>query len=72
MNLALLTRSILSKVTIFTKAIMHVVYPPQFSITIESNFSLVLQSSQEKLKTKVMKNLGVNKVHYGLGEKSEV
>ena len=46
---------------------MHVVYPPQFSITIESNFSLVLQSSQEKLKTKVMKNLGVDKVHYGLG-----
>ena len=55
----LLISSILSKLTIFTKAIMHVVYPPQFSITIESNFSLVLQSSQEKLKTMVMKNLGV-------------
>ena len=58
-NLALLIRSILSKVTIFTKAIMHVVYHPKFSITIVSNFSWVLQSYQEKLKTMVMKNLGV-------------
>ena len=30
--------------------------PPKFSIPIVSNFSSVLQSSQEKLKTMVMKN----------------
>ena len=30
---------------------MHLVYPPEFCITIVSNFSWVLQSSQEKSKT---------------------
>ena len=39
---------------IFTKTIMHLVYPPKFCITIVSIFSWVLQSSQEKSKTIVM------------------
>ena len=39
-------------------------------ITIVSNFSWVLQSSQEKLKTMVVQKFwGVNNVHYGLCEK---
>ena len=39
-------------------------------ITIVSNFSWVLQSSQEKLKTMVMQKFsGVNNMHYGLCEK---
>ena len=45
--------------------------PPKFCITIVSNFSWVLQSSQEKSKTMVFQNWGVNKVHYGLCENSE-
>ena len=58
--------------TLFTKTIMYLVYPSKFYITIVSSFSLVLQSFQEKSKTIVMQNFwGVNKVHYGLGEKSE-
>ena len=51
---------------------MHLVYPPKFCITVVSNFSWVLQSSQEKSKTMVMQHLGVNKVHYGLCENGEV
>ena len=42
----LLISSILSKLTIFNKVIMHVVNPPKFSITIVSKFSWVLQSSK--------------------------
>ena len=39
-------------------------------ITIVSNFSWVLQSSQEKLKTMVVQKFwGVNNVYYGLCEK---
>ena len=39
-------------------------------ITIVSNFSWILQSSQEKLKTMVVQKFwGVNNVHYGLCEK---
>ena len=37
---------------------MHFVYPQEFCITIVSNFSWVLQSSQEKSKTMVMQNFG--------------
>ena len=37
---------------------MHLVYPPEFCITIVSNFSWVLQSFQEKSKTMVKQNLG--------------
>ena len=33
---------------------MHLVYPPKVCITIVSNVSCVLQSSQEKLKTMVI------------------
>ena len=52
---------------------MHLVYPPEFCITIVSNFSWVLQSFQEKSKTMVKQNLGgVNKVHYGLCENGEL
>lgn len=54
--------------TTFTYIIMHLVYPPKFCITDVSNFSWVLQWSQEKSKTMLMQNLegggGVNKVHY--------
>ena len=45
----------------------HLVYPPEFCITIVSNYSWVLQSSQEKSKTMVMQSFGgLNTVHYGL------
>ena len=37
---------------------MHLVYPPEFCITIVSNFPWVLQSFQEKSKTMVTQNLG--------------
>ena len=54
---------------------MHLVNPLEFCITIISNFSTVLESSQEKSKTMVMQSLGggggVNKVHYGLCENGE-
>ena len=43
--------------TTFTYIIMHLVYPPQFCITDVSNFSWVLQWSQEKSKTMLMQNL---------------
>ena len=51
----------MTKFTIFTQTIMHIVYPPppttpKFRITIVSNFSWVIQSSQEK--TVVMLNFG--------------
>ena len=57
---------------------MYLVYPepppppptPKFCLIIFSNFSWLLQSSQERLKTMVMQNLGggggVNKVIYGV------
>ena len=45
----------------------HLVYPPEFCITIVPNYSWVLQSSQEKSKTMVMQSFGgLNTVHYGL------
>ena len=48
-------------------------YSSTFCIAIVSNFSWVLQSSQEKLKTMVRQNFGgVNKVHYGLYENGEL
>ena len=48
---------------------MQLVYAPEFCITIVSNLSWVLQSSQEISKTMVMQNFGgLNKVHYGLCE----
>lgn len=52
---------------------MHMILPPpNLNIIIVSNFYWVLQSSQEKSKTMVMKNFwGVDKVHYGLGENGE-
>ena len=37
---------------------MHLVYTPKLSRTIVSNFSWVLQSSQEKSREKVMRNFG--------------
>ena len=37
---------------------MDIVYPPEFCITIASNFSWVLQSFQEKSETMVKQNLG--------------
>ena len=52
--------------------------PPKILyIAIISNFFCVLQSSQEKSKTMVKPNFffwggGVKKMHYGLGEKSEI
>ena len=46
---------------------------PKFPITIVSNFSWVLQSSQEKLKTMVMQNIGgANKMQDGLCENREL
>ena len=54
---------------------MHLVYPPpQFCITVVSNFSWVLQlTSRKKSKTMVMQNFGgVNKVPYGLCETGEL
>ena len=46
---------------------MHLVYPTKFCITTVSNFTRVLQSSQEKSKTMVMQAFGgVNRVHYSL------
>ena len=39
-----------------TKKLCTLALPPKFSIPIVSNFSSVLQLSQEKLKTMVMKN----------------
>ena len=42
---------------------MHLVSPPNFAVTVVSNCSRVLQSFQEKSKTKAMQNFGINKVH---------
>ena len=39
-----------------TLSVMHFVYPKKFCISIIFNFSLDLQSSQEKLKTMLMQN----------------
>ena len=55
---------------------MHLVYPllplpKRNCITIVSNFSWILQSSQEKSNVMAMQNYGVNKVHYGLRENGE-
>ena len=52
--------------TIFTRTIMHLVYPAKFCITIVSSFSWVLESSLEKSKTMVINAnfWGVNKAHY--------
>ena len=44
--------------TIFTQTMMNLVYPPKFCITIVSNFSWVLQSSQNQSKTMVVQNFG--------------
>ena len=57
-------RKLNSQFAFFTYTIMHPVYPPKVCITVVSNFSWVLQSSQEKSKTIVMQHLsgvGVNK-----------
>ena len=58
---------------------MHLVYPSKFCITIVSNSSWVLQSSQEKSKTMVMQNFGggvggggVSKMHYRVSENGEL
>ena len=46
--------------------------PPNICIIAVSNFSGVLQSSQEKSKTMVIQNFGgVNTVHYGLCENGQ-
>ena len=50
----------------FTETIMHVVYLPKFCITVVSNFSWVLHSSQ-----RIGKIWGLNRVHCGLCENSE-
>ena len=56
---------------------MHLVYPPpplplKFCLTIVSNFSWVLQLSQEHSKTMVVQDFaGVNKVLCGLCENGE-
>ena len=44
---------------------------PKFCINVVFNFSRILQSSQEKSKTKAMQNFGINKVHYDLCENGE-
>ena len=58
---------------------MHLVYPSKFCITIVSNSSWVLQSSQEKSKTMVMQTFGggwggggVSKMHDRLCENGEL
>ena len=43
-------------------------FSPKFCINVVSNFSRILQSSQEKSRTKAMQNFGINKVHYDLCE----
>ena len=48
---------------------MHLVYPPEFCITVVSNFSWVLQSSQDEIQNNGFE--GVNKEQYGLGENGE-
>ena len=45
--------------TTFTHAIMHLVYPTKFYITIVLGFSWDDHNTQEKLETMVMQNLGV-------------
>ena len=48
---------------------MHLAYHPEFCITIVSNFSWVLQSSQDEIQNNGFE--GVNKEQYGLGENGE-
>ena len=51
---------------------MHLVKPPEFYITIVSNFSWVLQSSLREIQDNgYVKFWGVNKVRYGLCENGE-
>ena len=54
---------------------MHLVYPPQFCITIAFDFSWDDSNTQRKLEIMVMHNFsgggGGNKVHYGLRKNSE-
>ena len=65
--------------SLLSQTVMHLVNPPEFGITIVSNFSRVLHSSQEKSKTMVKQGFlggegggrGVNKVHYSLCENSK-
>ena len=42
-----------------TSSMMHLISPPKFYITFVLHFSWVLQPSQEKLKTMLMKNVGM-------------
>ena len=55
---------------------MHRVYPPKFCITIVLHFSWDECNTPEKLETAIIQILGgwgggINKVHYGLCERSE-
>ena len=54
---------------------MHLVYPPQFRITIAFDFSWDDSNTQGKLEIMVMHNFsgggGGDKVHYGLRKNSE-
>ena len=54
---------------------MHLVYPPQFRITIDFDFSWDDSNTQGKLEIMVMHNFsgggGRHKVHYGLRKNSE-
>ena len=51
---------------------MHPIYPPKACITIVFDFSWNDCNTLVKLETVVMQNfLGVNKVHYCLGENGE-
>ena len=52
------TPSLIQQSPFSHRPIMHLVYPPKFCKTIVSNFSWVLQLSQEKSKTMVCKILG--------------
>ena len=49
----------------FTSPIIHLVSLPKFCISIVLSFSFDDCITHEKLKTKVMQNLGANKVYYG-------
>ena len=51
---------------------MYRVYPPKFCITIVLDFSWDDCNTLEKLETVIIQILGgINKVHYGLCERSE-
>ena len=56
----------LSRFTILTSPIIHLVYPPKFCITIVFNFSWVLQSSQDNAKF-----LEVKEGYYGKCENGD-